>query len=91
MVDSNNPRNNRSTLFKRLTRIFSGPLVSYDAPSVITGRTTDLKKYTFTSSTGREFKKKEYYNPFGELSNKVLFNRDRQIRYTDRDWEKYIS
>ena len=90
MIDSNNPRNNRSTLFKRLTRIFSGPIVSYDTPSVITGRSTDLKKYTFTSSTGREFKKKEYYNPFGELSNKVLFNRNRQIRYTDFDQMEYM-
>ena len=81
MADQNNPRNNRSTLFKRLTRLFSGPRVNYDSPSVVTGRNRDLQKYTFTSNTGREFKKKEYYNPFGDLSNKVLFQRNKQIRY----------
>ena len=90
MQDSNNPRNNRSTLFKRLTRLFSGPVVDYDSPSVITARTGDLKKYTFTSNTGREFKKKEYYNPFGDLSNKVLYNRNRQVRYTDFDQMEYM-
>ena len=90
MTEENNPRNNRSTLFKRLTRIFSGPIVDYDTPSVITGRRQDLKKYTFTSNTGREFKKKEYYNPFGDLSNKVLYNRNRQVRYTDFDQMEYV-
>tara|TARA_R110000824_G_scaffold393877_1_gene593290 strand:+ start:701 stop:2578 length:1878 start_codon:yes stop_codon:yes gene_type:complete len=90
MADENNPRNNRSTLFKRLTRIFSGPIVDYDTPSIITGRRHDLKKYTFTSNTGREFKKKEYYNPFGDLSNKVLYNRNRQVRYTDFDQMEYM-
>jgi hypothetical protein len=90
MADQNNPRNNRSTLFKRLTRLFSGPLVDYDSPSVITGRSRDLQKYTFTSNTGREFKKKEYYNPFGDLSNKVLFQRNKQVRYTDFDQMEYM-
>ena len=90
MADQNNPRNNRSTLFKRLTRLFSGPLVNYDSPSVVTGRNRDLQKYTFTSNTGREFKKKEYYNPFGDLSNKVLFQRNKQIRYTDFDQMEYM-
>lgn len=90
MADQNNPRNNRSTLFKRLSRLFSGPIVNYDSPSVVTGRNRDLKKYTFTSNTGREFKKKEYYNPFGDLSNKVLFQRNKQVRYTDFDQMEYM-
>ena len=55
----NNPRNRQSTLFKRLTRLFSGPMVDYDRPAVIRGNRRDVKKYTFTSSTGKEFKKKE--------------------------------
>ncbi len=86
----NNPRNQQSGLFKGLTRLFSGPLVNYDRPDVIKGTRRDVQKYTFTSSTGREFKKKEYYNPFGDLSNKVLFNRNRQIRYTDFDQMEYM-
>ena len=87
--NSNNPRNQRSSLFRRLTRLFSGPLVGYDNPAVVKGTPRTLKKYTFTTSTGREFKKKEYYNPFNSLSNAVLRDRSKQIRYTDfdRDWE----
>ncbi len=88
--NTNNPRNNSSTLFRRLTRLFSGPIVNYDRPSVVRGTPRDVKKYTFTSSTGREFKKKEYYNPFGDLSNKVLYQRNKQIRYTDFEQMEYM-
>jgi hypothetical protein len=88
--NNNNPRNADSTLFRRLTRLFSGPIVNYDKPAVTRGTRRDVQKYTFTSSTGRAFKKKEYYNPFGDLSNKVLYNRNRQIRYTDFDQMEYV-
>lgn len=86
----NNPRNRQSTLFKRLTRLFSGPMVDYDRPAVIRGNRRDVKKYTFTSSTGKEFKKKEYHNPFGDLTNKVLYNRNKQLRYTDFEQMEYM-
>jgi hypothetical protein len=88
--NSNNPRNQRSNLFRRLTRLFSGPLVGYDNPAVTKGTPRTLKKYTFTSSTGREFKKKEYYNPFNSLSNAVLRDRSKQIRYTDFEQMEYM-
>jgi hypothetical protein len=88
--NNNNPRNAGSTLFKRLTRLFSGPIVNYDRPAVTRGTRRDVQKYTFTSSTGKAFKKKEYYNPFGDLSNKVLLQRNRQIRYTDFDQMEYV-
>jgi len=88
--NNNNPRNNDSPLFRRLTRLFSGPIVSYDNPSVIRGTRRDVTKYTFTSNTGKEFKKKEYYNPFGDLSNKVLYQRNKQVRYTDFDQMEYM-
>ena len=87
---SNNPRNNQSSLFKRLTRLFSGPIVDYDRPSVVKTNRRDIKKYTFTSSTGREFKKKEYYNPFGDLSNSTLLQRNKQLRYTDFEQMEYM-
>ena len=60
--NQNNPRNNQNPLFKRLTRLFSGPMVDYDRPAVVRANRRDITKYTFTSSTGKEFKKKEYYN-----------------------------
>ena len=88
--NSNNPRNKQSNLFKRLTRLFSGPIVDYDQPSVVRGSRRDVTKYTFTSNTGREFKKKEYHNPFGDLTNKVLYNRNKQLRYTDFEQMEYM-
>lgn len=87
---TNNPRNQTSPLFRRLTRLFSGPLVDYDNPSVTRGTARTTKKYTFTSSTGREFKKKEYYNPFGDLTNKTLLDRSKQVRYTDFEQMEYM-
>ena len=87
--NSNNPRSNTSNLFRRLTRLFSGPIVNYDRPSVVKGTSRDVKKYTFTSSTGKEFKKKEYYNPFGDLSNKIMYQRNKQVRYTDFEQMEY--
>jgi hypothetical protein len=92
MAENNNqnPRNNQSALFKRLTRLFSGPIVDYDRPAVIRGNRRDVTKYTFTSNTGREFKKKEYHNPFGDLTNKVLYNRNKQMRYTDFEQMEYM-
>jgi len=56
---------------------------------VTRGTARTVKKYTFTSSTGREFKKKEYYNPFGDISNKVLLDRSKQVRYTDFEQMEY--
>tara|TARA_R110002126_G_scaffold63966_5_gene164037 strand:- start:2901 stop:4760 length:1860 start_codon:yes stop_codon:yes gene_type:complete len=90
MADNNNPRNANSTLFRRLTRLFSGPIVNYDRPAVTRGTRRDVAKYTFTGSTGKAFKKKEYYNPFGDLNNKVLLQRNRQLRYTDFDQMEYV-
>ena len=87
---ANNPRNNQSALFRRLTRLFSGPIVDYDRPAVVRTNRRDIKKYTFTSSTGREFKKKEYYNPFGDMTNKVLYQRNKQVRYTDFEQMEYM-
>ena len=88
--NTNNPRNTDSPLFKRLTRLFSGPMVDYDRPAVIRGTRRDVTKYTFKSSTGREFKKKEYYNPFSGQTNSVLWARNKQIRYTDFDQMEYM-
>jgi len=87
--NNNNPRNNQSSLFRRLTRLFSGPIVNYNQPGVTRSTPRTVKKYKFTTSTGKEFKKKEYYNPFSGLQNQVLMNRDKQLRYTDFDQMEY--
>ena len=88
--NENNPRNQQSSLFKRLTRLFSGPLVDYNQPAVTRTTARTVTKYKFTTATGKEFKKKEYYNPFSGLQSKVLLNRDKQLRYTDFDQMEYM-
>ena len=47
--NGNNPRNNQSALFKRLTRLFSGPIVNYDRPAIARASRKDITKYTFTT------------------------------------------
>ena len=88
--NNDNPRNKNSSLFRRLTRLFSGPIVQYDQPGVVRGTPRDLKKYTFTSSTGREFKKREYYNPFTNSGSKALYQRNKQVRYTDFEQMEFM-
>jgi hypothetical protein len=87
--EKNNPKNKESSLFRRLTRLFSGPIVNYNQPSVVRATARTSKKYTFKTATGKEFKKKEYYNPFSGLQNKALMSRDKQMRYTDFDQMEY--
>ena len=85
----NNPRNEQSSLFRRLTRLFSGPIVNYNQPNVTKTTPRTVRKYTFKTATGKEFKKREYYNPFSGLQNKILISRDKQLRYTDFDQMEY--
>ena len=64
--NENNPRNPESNLFKRLTRMFSGPIVNYRAQTPRSLRRRQLDKFKFTSSSGQQFKKTQY-NPFESL------------------------
>ena len=58
--NGNNPRNAQSSLFKRLTRLFSGPIVTRRSRQIQSQRSKSVDKYTFRTNTGREFKKKEW-------------------------------
>ena len=91
MADKNrNPRNEASPLFKRLTRLFSGPLVNYDAQMVVRNSKTDADKYSsrFKSASGQQFKKTSY-NPFSNLSSAAMANVARSQRYVDFDQMEY--
>ena len=81
-----NVRNPASPLFKRLTRLFSGPIVNYRAQNVNQNRRTDLEKYgnKFTSASGKDFKRMEY-NPFSDLAANIYQNQSRLQRYVDFD------
>ena len=56
-----NPNNADSDLFKRLTRLFSGPIVNHRAQAVRNQRRKQMDKYStkFTSASGKQFKKQE--------------------------------
>ena len=54
-----NPANQESELFKRLTRLFSGPIIDYRAQTIRKYRRAQLDKFaqTFKSLSGQQFKK----------------------------------
>ena len=56
---NNNPRNSENLLFRRLTRLLSGPLVNYRTQTGRRIRRIDLDKYSsrFKSASGQHFKK----------------------------------
>jgi hypothetical protein len=87
--DGNNPRNSDSSLFKRLTRMFSGPITDRRRSAIKTPRASTSDKYTFRSNTGREFKKKEHYNPFMQLQSHQFALMERGERYSDFDQMEY--
>ena len=63
--DSNNTRNPQSTLFKRLTRLLSGPIVNYRAQTPRKEKRRHMDKYDFTSASGKSFKKTTYISSIG--------------------------
>ena len=85
-----NVRNPASPLFKRLTRLFSGPIVKYRAQNVNQNRRTELEKYgnKFTSASGKQFKRMEY-NPFSVFAAYIYQNQSRLIMYVDFDQMDY--
>jgi len=87
--EGNNTRNTQSALFKRLTRLFSGPIVTRRQRQPQSQKASSVDKYTFRTNTGREFKKKEYYNPFQPMQMQALATMDRMTRYTDFEEMEY--
>ena len=86
-----NPANDQSTLFKALTRLFSGPIVNYRSQ---TGRRISrqhLDKFSsrFKSASGQQFKK-TLHNPLDNLSANAIANQRRSERYVDFDQMEYM-
>jgi hypothetical protein len=91
MVDQQkNPRQADSPLFKRLTRLFSGPIVNYRAQTPRSLRRGQLNKYDFTSASGMSFKKASYEPLSGYPMNSVMGNLSRAERYADFDQMEYM-
>ena len=89
--NTRNPRNNESNLFKRLTRLFSGPIVNYRSQSGRRIRRQHLDKHAtnFRSASGQQFKKSTY-NPLERLSHEAIANQRRAERYVDFDQMEYM-
>ena len=85
-----NPANKDSTLFKKLTRLFSGPIINYQTQNVRRDRRRRLDKYAskFQSASGQQFKKKTY-NPYENLMSNRMINQARGERYGDFDQMEY--
>jgi len=92
MADNyNNPKNNESPLFRRLTRLFSGPIVNYRQQQQRRFKRRALDNYAarFTSVAGKQFQKTTY-NPFETLGSAYMANQNRGERYKDFDQMEYM-
>jgi hypothetical protein len=87
---SRNPKNSQTQLFKVLTRLFSGPLVSYRKQQQAKFRRKQLDKYSpyFHSASGKQFQKTSY-NPFDNLNSQYIANHNRAERYQDFEQMQY--
>ena len=77
-----NPKNPTSKLFKRLTRIFSGPITRYQRQTPRREKRRDLDKYKFDNAMGMPFARQSY-NPFTILRSNKLAEASRVDRYVD--------
>jgi len=84
-----NPRNPESELFKKLTKLFSGPVVNYRRQQYRRELRVQLDKYKFKSASGKHFKKSQY-NPFESLNTGYMTNQGRVERYADFDQMEYM-
>ena len=69
MPPQNNPKNKQSTLFKALTRLFSGPIINYRSQTGRRIRRQHLDKFSskFKTASGQQFKKSQY-NPLDTIA-----------------------
>ena len=90
MPKENNPKNKQTTLFKALTRLFSGPIINYRSQSGRRIRRQHLDKFSsrFKSASGQQFKK-ALYNPLDNITANAISNQKRAERYVDFDQMEY--
>jgi len=83
-----NPRNASSELFKRLTKLFSGPIINYRAQAERQLSRRKMDKYRFRSLSGQQFKKTTH-NPLDHLHANILASQGRSERYADFNQMEY--
>tara|TARA_R110002110_G_scaffold178452_2_gene383462 strand:+ start:3858 stop:5825 length:1968 start_codon:yes stop_codon:yes gene_type:complete len=79
-----NPRNPESGLFRKLTRLLSGPIVNYRRQMPRQLKRRQLDAYKFKSASGQAFKRGEY-NPYDSMNANFMANQNRAERYVDFD------
>lgn len=86
-----NIKNAESPLFKRLTRLFSGPIVDYRSQSQRKFKKRQLANRSdrFKDISGQAFRKQEYDNLSGSLSINYMAAQERAERYRDFDQMEY--
>jgi Bacteriophage T4-like portal protein (Gp20) len=82
------PYNPENSLFKRLTKLFSGPIVNRRQQNYKSERRRRLDKYKFQSAQGQQFKKSSY-NPFDYVHSQSMANQNRAERYVDFEQMEY--
>ena len=92
--NDSNPRNPAAPLFKRLTRLLSGPIVNYRTQVARQERRGDMGKYRtkFRSMSGAEFKRSDTnmsqnYNLF---TSAAFRSQNRAERYVDFEQMEYM-
>ena len=85
-----NPRNPASTLFRKLTRLFSGPMIDYKSQIPRRLKQSSAANYgsRIKSASGQQFKKSQY-NPYESLQASYMANQNRSDRYVDFDQMEY--
>ena len=91
MADDKNTKNSDSPLFKRLTRLFSGPIINYRSQNTRQLRRRKLDKYarTFKDVAGQKFERAGY-NPLDNFSSYNMDTQSRLTRYADFDQMEYM-
>ena len=94
MADKKNTRNPANPLFKRLTRLLSGPIVNYRAQVARQEKASELNKYRyrFRSMSGQEFKRMDsnFSQNFNMFTSAAFRNQNRAERYIDFEQMEYM-
>jgi len=83
-----NPNNPESTLYRKLTRLFSGPITTYRRQGPRKRTRRNLDNFKFTSASGQAFKRKDS-NPYDSMQANFMTNQARAERYIDFDQMEY--
>ena len=91
--NKNGPYNPESELYRRLTKLLSGPIVNFQTQKPKYGRIDqfiDASKSTFKSASGQQFKK-QTYDPFNNLQAMAVANASERMLFMIMDTPSVLS